>query len=336
MRDASITSRKAGIARSGASEDRSMLASPSTPNSPPAAFDEPGPLTQGVFEPPSGFVPAAIARNKLLVCTLAVVLAVTGTGLGLSRQSTYTASATLQVGQVNPNSPGFYSYVSSAAALATAFSRAVSAEPVLAAVHQKLGLAPSEAAARLSAEPLPQSPAFRVVATGPTASGAVRLANVTATALIAYEAQSNSSNPEATSLLAEYRDAALARERTVATLSHLEGIGRARGAREAASASVLAAARAERETAAAKLAAIDDAYTAAVTSQAPRSGLVSLVAGATTASNDRGSQGEILGFIGLLAGIVVGCTVALLRERRRLTLRRTAGAEVTTQRPEPA
>lgn len=316
-----------------------MLASPKATDSPPAAFDETGALIQGVFEPPSGFVLVAIGRNKPLVCVFAVMLALIGAGFGLSRQSTYTASATLQVGQVNPNSPGFYSYVASAAALATAFSRAVSAEPVLATVQHKLKLAPSEAVARLSAEPLPQSPAFRVIATGPTESEAVQLANVTANALIVYESQANSTNPEAASLLHEYRKASLASQHAIANLEHLEHLarsrGQSRGASETASASVLASAKAEREDAAAKLNAIGVAYTASVTSQAPRSGLVSLIAGATSASNDRGSKVEIFGFIGLLVGIVIGCMAAILRERRRIHLPLTAGMEVETQQSEP-
>jgi capsular polysaccharide biosynthesis protein len=298
-----------------------MLASPKTTDSSPPALDEPDQFIQGVFEPPRGFVLAAIGRSKLVVCVFAVVLALIGTGFGLSRQRTYTASATLQVGQVNPNSPGFYSYVTSAAALATAFSRAINAEPVLAAVQQKLKLGPAEAVARLSAEPLPQSPAFRVIATGPTESGAVALANVTANAVIAYESQANSANPEAGSLLREYRNASLDLQRVVAALAQLEHVSRIRKTPEAASASVLVPARAARDTAATKLAAIGNAYTAAITSQAPRSGLVSLLAGATTASNDRSSKVEILGFIGLLAGTVIGSVVAVAREQRRIRLR---------------
>jgi uncharacterized protein involved in exopolysaccharide biosynthesis len=138
-----------------------MSASPKIADPSPALLDGTSQLIEGVFEPPSGFLLRSIAHSKLLVCLFAVVFAVAGTAFGLSRQRTYTASATLQVGQVNPNSPGFYGYVQSAASLATAFSRAIDAEPVLATVQQKLGLAPSEAIPRLSAEPLPVSPAFR-------------------------------------------------------------------------------------------------------------------------------------------------------------------------------
>jgi capsular polysaccharide biosynthesis protein len=295
-----------------------MLASPKTNDSSPVTRGEPDQLIQGVFESPGGFVPAAIGRGKLLVFVFTALLALIGTGLGLSRHTTYTASATLQVGQVNPNSPGFYSYVTSAAALATDFSRAISAEPVLAEVQRKLKLAPSKAVARLSAEPIPQSPAFRVIATGPTESGAIQLANVAANAVLSYESQSNSANPEAESLLHEYRNASLELQHAAANLSHLEHLTRSRSATEAASARVLVPAKAEKDTAATKLAAIGAAYTAAVTSQAPRRGLVSLVAGATSASNDRRSKVELLGFVGLLAGIVIGCMVAILRERRRI------------------
>ncbi len=124
----------------------------------PSILDEPDQSIQGVFEPPSGFVVSAIGRSKLLICAFAVVIALLGAGYGLSRKRTYTASATLQVGQVNPNSPGFFSYVNSASALATAFSRSVGAEPVLATVQQKLKIAPAKAVARLSADADPTKP----------------------------------------------------------------------------------------------------------------------------------------------------------------------------------
>jgi uncharacterized protein involved in exopolysaccharide biosynthesis len=93
-----------------------------TTGSPPPSLDGPGQLPYRIFEPPSGLVLTAIARNKLIVCICAILVALAGIGYGLARRAQFTASATLQVGQVNPNSAGFYSYVESAAALATAFS----------------------------------------------------------------------------------------------------------------------------------------------------------------------------------------------------------------------
>jgi hypothetical protein len=295
-----------------------MIAPQKTTDAPPAAFADTDQLVQGVFEPPSGFALMAIARNKLIVCAFAVVLALAGLAYGLSRPRTYTASATLQVGQVNPNSPGFYSYVLSSAALASAFSHAIGAEPVLATVQRKLALPPAKAVARLSAEPLPQSPAFKVIATGTSEAGAVDLANVAAGAIIAYEGQSNSANPEAESLLHEYREASLRLQRASAELARLEQAARASHTPRSAPSNALSDAEAERNAAAVKLKAVGVAYTAAVSSQAPRSGLVSLVAGATSASNNRRSKVEMYGFIGLLVGIVVGAIAAYVRERLRV------------------
>ena len=79
--------------------------------------------SQSVFEPPDSFILSAIGLNKLLVALCALVMGLAGVAYGLARQPTYTASASPQVGQVNPNSPGFLGYVQSASSLATAFSR---------------------------------------------------------------------------------------------------------------------------------------------------------------------------------------------------------------------
>lgn len=282
------------------------------------------PAMVGVFEPPNSFVLAAISRHKLVVCICAAALAAIGVGYGLKREPTYTASATLQVGQVNPNSPGFYGYVQSATSLATAFSRSIEAAPVLAAIQQRLKLAPAAALPRLSAEPLPLSPAFRVIATGPTQGAAISLANTASRAVINYESKSNSANPEAASLLRGYRSASLALGATEAKLSYLE--------KHHALINQLPGAEAARSAAQVKLKAISDAYVSAVTSQAPRSGLVSLVAGASSAASNRKSKVEMLGFIGLLLGLICGCLIAVLRERRRAI---KGAAVLREQEPSP-
>jgi uncharacterized protein involved in exopolysaccharide biosynthesis len=314
-----------------------MSVSSKPTNSSPSMLDEPERLIQGVFEPPNSFVMSAIRRNILIVCAFAIGSALIGAGYQLSRPRTYTATATLQVGQVNPNSPGFFSYLQSATALSTAFSRSISAEPVLATVQQKLKIAPAKALARLSSEPIPLSPVFNVIATGPTEAGAVQLANVAAGAIITYESQSNSANPESASLLNEYRSVSVRLQQIAAKVEGIEYGNRKRGVprNTPVAGNALADAQAEKDAIVAKLKAIDAAYTAAVASQAPRSGLVSLLAGATSASGDRKSKVELFGFIGLLVGIVVGCVVAVLREQRRVN-RPTSGVEIETHRPEQA
>jgi hypothetical protein len=298
-----------------------MLTAPKpTESSQPPALDDADRLIQGVFEPPNGVVLSAIARNKWVVCVFAVLLAIAGTAYGLSRPRTYTASATLQVGQVNPNSPGFNGFAQSATSLATAFSRGIDAYPVLETVQRKLKLSPLQASARLSSEPIPTSPAFQVIATGSKEAEAVLLANVAANALINYESKSNSTNPEAESLLHEYQRASLELRRIVANV-----VRRSKGVHGYNSA--LAAAEAEKSAAVVKLRALGVAYTDAISSRAPSSGLVSLLAGATSASNDRTSKTEKFGFIGLLAGIVIGCAVAVLFGRRRTSRSFAVGIE---------
>ncbi|HSZ05247.1 MAG TPA: hypothetical protein VK778_08595 [Solirubrobacteraceae bacterium] len=275
--------------------------------------DEHGEMGRSIFESPEGFLAQAVARNKLLVLFAALAFAVAGAGVGASRNyssSAYSAAATLQVGQVNPNSPGFYGYVQSSAALATAFSRAVTAEDVLSTVHERLSLTPAQASARLSAAPIPQSPAFRVIATGPTEAAAIRLANVAAASVISYVSEINSANPEATSLLREYRSASIELHQAVARVTRLK-------ANNTASETTQLTAEADVSAAGVKVTALGSAYTAAISSQAPRSGLVTLIAGATTATNDKGSGIVLYGLIGLLVGIVLGCAGAVVRYARR-------------------
>ncbi len=283
-------------------------------------------VVRGVFEPPGGFALSAIARNKLLVLTLAVVLGLAGLALGYSRQRIFTASATLQIGQVNPNSPGFYGYVQSAAALATAFSHAIESEQVLATVQHKLKMPPAAAVVKLSAEPLPQSPAMRIIATGRSEAAAIRLANVASNALVAYESESNSANPQASSLLHEYTQQAAVLQRAAVQLSQLNQS-------KHASPEALVHDEANRNAAEVKLKAIGLAYTQTVSSEAPRSGLVSLIAAAVHASSDRRPKMELYGLIGLLVGLVFGCGAALARERRR---RSRAGLAATETLHKPA
>jgi hypothetical protein len=300
-----------------------MLTAPEKTDPSPSALDDAERLIQGVFEPPDGFALRAIARNKWIVAVCAVLLALAGAAYGLSRHRTFTSAATLQVGQVNPNSPGFFGYVQSAASLATAFSRGIDAEPVLHTVQQKLKLAPTAAIGRLSAQTIPTSPAFRVIATGPNELAAVQLANVAAGALISYEGQSNSTNPQAETLLHEYREASVALRQAVATVG-------ADSRRRRGYSNTLAAAEAERNAASVRLRAIGVAYTNAIASRGPSSGLLTLVAGAAGASNDHSSKTEKYGLIGLLGGIVIGCLAAIALERRR-SARRLAAVVVDTQ-----
>lgn len=261
----------------------------------------------GIFDPPGGPFVAALARHKLLITLCALLCAALGLGLGLLRSPTYTGSASLQVGQVNPNSPGFVGYTQSASSLAEVFSRAIYAEPVLKQVEAKTGVPASVAAGRLSAEPIALSPVFRVIATGPSAAGAENLANAASEAVVTYVGKSNSANPQSALLLGQAHAAALDLRKAEAKVNHIAGSGEGNRLE----------AEAARNVAQLRLEAISKSYVETVATQAPRKGLVSLVAGATSAESDRHSKAQLYALVGLLLGLLAGGCLALLLERRR-------------------
>lgn len=258
--------------------------------------------------PASDSVAGAIARHKRGVVALTLLVAVLGLLAGYTHKPTYTASATLEVGTVTPSSFGF---VQSASQLATAFSQGVTAEPVLNEIHAKLGLTPGQAAARLSSAPVPLSPSFHVIATGPSKKAAINLANVASVAVVSYEVKANSTNAESSALLASYRSASKVLQEALARVAQLGGKG--------AKAHSSALTQADTTAAAAKLHAdaIGAAYQSTLVDAGPSEGLVSLLASAVTASSDHKSKLELYGFIGLLAGLVLSCSFFALYEQIR-------------------
>ncbi len=256
----------------------------------------------------------AISRYRALVIVCTVLLAGAGAALGFRRAPIYSSSSTLQVGKVNPDSPGFYGFVQSATDLATAFSRSIAAEPVITAVNRRLGIEPEQALSRLSAEPIPNSPIFRVIATGSSTRQAIDLANVASAAVVAYVNQANTANSGSESLLGRYHAASVKLARASTGAAAAARAFKSHPNRTTYDALVSAQALVSAE----KLRAQAIATNYQVSAQSTTStNLVSLLAGASRASSDRTSKIELFAFTGLLSGLVIGCLMAAGLARRR-------------------
>lgn len=282
----------------------------------------------GIFEPPRGLVLTSISRHKRLVAIVTIIGAVLGLLAGIARKPTYTATSTLQVGTVNLNAPGFNGFVQGATSLSTVFSRAIFASSVLKELHSKLGIGSGEAARRLSAEPIPLSPSFDIIATGLTSKSAIALANTASTAVVSYEQKAASAtSPQAEVLLKSYHKAAqeLQQARALVESYSTEASRNKANALKVGNtqsympSKALIQAQTTEDEAKTRAEAIGAAYksvTASTAGASPASGLISIIAEASTTTNNRKSKLQLYGLIGLFAGIIIGCLVAVLRERR--------------------
>ncbi len=277
-------------------------------------------------EPAQSLIVAALSRYKWLVLGLTALLTVCGLAIGVKRKPVFSSTSTVQVGQVNPNSPGFYGFVQSATALATTFSRAITANGVLSIIHQKTGLTPTQAASRLTATPVPDGAAFNVMATGPTSQWAVNLANTAAAAMVSYEAANNSTagagTSNATALFNAYRaqTAQLANDKAIVQKLQNQASANASssGTTSDPTKPSLVKAEAKEGLAQGRANALAAAYTQALENQQPPGTMLSPLSSALTASSDRKHKLELYGFVGLAAGLLIGAAMAVLLEQRRV------------------
>jgi len=274
-------------------------------------------------EPAPSLIVAALGRYKWIVLGLAALFTIGGLAVGLKRKPVYTANSSVQVGQVNPNSPGFYGFVQSATDLATTYSRAVTANGVLSIVHQKTGLTPQEAASRLTATPIPDGAAFSVIATGSSSQSAVNLSNTAAAAMISYEAthQSNggSGSSNAASLYQAYKTETqtLAHDKAIVQKIENQTNHNSTGTPNPSNPALIKA-QANADLAEGHANALAAAYTQALETQQPAGTLLSPLANALSASSDRTHKLELYGFVGLAMGLLIGGATAVLLEQRRV------------------
>jgi len=172
----------------------------------PRPWDQVGyehPLRVGVF--------ASALRHPLLVILPILVLGAAAAVLASQLSTTYTAASRLQVGRLQVSAPGAVGgFASASQALAAGYSRAITADGVVDPVARRLDRPAADVRNRLFASPIPDSPLFRVEATGQSSRDAVALANAGASALVDYIAKVNRSNPDARRLYGQYQASSVA------------------------------------------------------------------------------------------------------------------------------
>src|SRR5262245_37403689 len=158
--------------------------------------------------PPAVSVTRAMLWNWWVVLLSVVLFVALAASVAFVREPDYTATARLTVGRIDITSPGALSgYAMATQALATGYSRTVTAQPVAKQVAKETGVSVKDVKSQVSATPVAESPVFRVEATSPDEKQAVRLANASSHALLAYAARLSQDNPDSSRLYRQYREA---------------------------------------------------------------------------------------------------------------------------------
>lgn len=264
---------------------------------------------------------AALKKYPFIALLPIVVFVAAGVALGLRKPPTYTATTQLNVGAADINSQATPGYVQAEQTLAQAYSREVTSQYVYNPAGQSLGISPAAVAARLSSSAVPNSPTFTINATGPTEQSAVRLASAATAALQHKINQLDQGENGSTVLLNEFRkaqaqaDALSARSGSLAA-QHANGTGNVSETR-------VQSAKVASQVAQVQAQALATQYSNSNTLS--KGAIIDVLNPATSATSNRKTITERYGLVGLAAGIVMGCALAMMvyGARRRWVDRRS-------------
>jgi hypothetical protein len=227
------------------------------------------------------------ARGRPWVLVLfGIFFMVVGVFLGIQRAPRYSASTRMVV-QIGTSEPAALGGISQAVvAEAASFSRAIQSNAVIDPTATSLGLSPEDISSRVSATPVAQSGDINVTATGSSPTAAVQLANAVSSSLSSYVAVVSNPGEQPAVILSKY---------------------------EAAAATALGRLEARMQAALLRQESLKIQYQGALL--APTTRLIAVYR-PTGASSDRQSRVALLGFIGLLFGLVVGLAAVTLGSSR--------------------
>ncbi len=139
--------------------------------------------------------PKMVILPVVMLCALAIVV-------GLLRPANYTALARLAVGRIDVATTAAPGVVSASQSLASAYSRAISADQVNKTIEAKIG----NGFGTVAASPIPESPVILIEGESTSEEKAVLLANTASVALIKYIGDLNDANSETEALLRQYEE----------------------------------------------------------------------------------------------------------------------------------
>jgi hypothetical protein len=245
----------------------------------------------------------SVLRNPILAIVPVVVLVLAGLAFGLLRSPVYDAEARINVGRIDVPAYTLQGVTIGNSTLAASYSRALAAAAVINRAARQAGVPVGEARANLTASQVPRSTLIQVEATGDSSGEAQQLANSAALALINYVTRLNVRQQQSRSL-GRFRRARVVAERARTRLLRIE---RDRPGSRAAQ-------RARVRFATAELNARSIGGRVIGATAAPSAeNLLQLVVPAATAGSDRSSVLQQSLLIGLVAGLVLGFALALLR-----------------------
>ncbi len=267
-----------------------------------------------LLDPPisTGRVARLLRSRPLILIVPVVAFLVLGAVLGYLKTPTYTATVgmSVQIGTSESLALADVSVAESAAAVG--YSRMVDSEPVVRPVSRALGLSQSEVAGRTAATAVPQTAYLFLTTTGSSSTPTVRLANAMSASLAAYvNSNTNSvSDPggKPSELIHVYQAAVERTRRAAREVERRKLKLKGRVAENVAferRAAALQALIVEQE-------ALKTKYQNSLLG--PTTSLLVLNKATGTTSNRR-SNVELLAFVGLLVGVLVGLGYAVLRTR---------------------
>ena len=264
-----------------------------------AIGDEPPPR-YGVFE--------SVRAYRMLAAIPVFLLVGVAATIGILRTPTYTSEARLQV-QLTASTPAALPGAASAsAAYAETYARSIEARQVIVQASKKTGISPDEVLSRVSATQVPSTSVLTVSAEGDSGPQTVALAQATSAALQAYTQTVKLASSRSRQFLADFKEATLRYQQQLREKDAAEQAFNRQPT--AANRQAVDAATAEAQAAELRRNAIQSAY---ANSNQPFTAPLRVISPADSASSDRVPRLQLLLFLGLAAGLMVGAALATAR-----------------------